>query len=180
MRARTPPRAAGLSWLYCRLPSCRHRSTPSAPGAFRGSTEDPAIKYSTAPLNNLVADVNRKLQDGALQLTFEGRSGFLRSALDALQIPVDSQLLVFSRASLQGQTDRRPESTRHLLQRSRRTRLGARRRHHRGRRARRVGWRRVLHARPARGRRRTLLSSSARSSASGVTWLAIRSACPAS
>jgi hypothetical protein len=71
-------------------------------GAFRGSTEDPAIKYSTAPLNNAVADVNRKLQDGAVQLGFEGRSGFLRSALDALQIPIDSQLLVFSRASLQG------------------------------------------------------------------------------
>ena len=71
-------------------------------GAFRGSTEDPAIKYSTAPLSNLVADVNRRLQEGALQLTFDGRSGYLRSALDALQIPVDSQLLVFSRASLQG------------------------------------------------------------------------------
>jgi hypothetical protein len=71
-------------------------------GAFRGSTEDPAIKYATAPLNNLVVDVNRRLQDGALNLTFEGRSGFLRSALEALQIPVDSQLLVFSRASLQG------------------------------------------------------------------------------
>ena len=71
-------------------------------GAFRGSTEDPAIKYATAPLNNVVADVNRKLQDGTLSLTFEGRAGYLRSALDALQIPADSQLLVFSRASLQG------------------------------------------------------------------------------
>jgi hypothetical protein len=71
-------------------------------GGFRGSTEDPAIKYSTAPVNNLVADVNKRIQDGALQLTFEGRAGYLRSALDALQIPVDSQLLVFSRASLQG------------------------------------------------------------------------------
>ena len=71
-------------------------------GAFRGSTEDPAIKYSTAPLNNAVADVNQKLEAGAIRLTFEGRGGFLRSALDALQIPVDSQLLVFSRASLQG------------------------------------------------------------------------------
>jgi hypothetical protein len=46
--------------------------------------------------------VNRKLEEGAAQLTFEGRSGFLRSALEALQIPVDSQLLVFSRLSLQG------------------------------------------------------------------------------
>jgi len=71
-------------------------------GAFKGSTDDPAIKYSTAPLNNIVEGVNKKIQAGALQLAFEGRGGFLRSALDALQIPADSQLLVFSRASLQG------------------------------------------------------------------------------
>ena len=71
-------------------------------GAFRGSTEDPAIKYSSSPLNNVVVDVNRRIQDGSIRLTSEGRSGFLRSALEALQIPVDSQLLVFSRASLQG------------------------------------------------------------------------------
>ena len=71
-------------------------------GAFMGSSDDPAIRYSTAPLNNAVVEVNKKLQDGTTQLTFEGRSGFLRSALEALQIPVDSQLLVFSRASLQG------------------------------------------------------------------------------
>ncbi len=71
-------------------------------GAFKGSPDDPAIRYSTAPLKNVVVDVNKKLQDGALQLTFEGRSGFLRSALEALQLPVDSQLLVFSRTSLQG------------------------------------------------------------------------------
>lgn len=71
-------------------------------GAFRGSLNDPAIKYSTAPLNNVVADVNKKIQDGTVRLTFEGRGGFLRSALEALQLPLDSQLLVFSRASLQG------------------------------------------------------------------------------
>lgn len=71
-------------------------------GAFRGSTEDPAIRYSSAPLNNAVVDANQKIQNGSLRLSFEGTSGFLRSALDALQIPVESQLLVFSRASLQG------------------------------------------------------------------------------
>ncbi len=71
-------------------------------GSFMGSSEDPAIKYSTAPLANPVVDANRKLQEGTIQLTFEGRGGFLRSALDALEIPVDSQLLVFSRDSLQG------------------------------------------------------------------------------
>ncbi len=78
-----------------------HPSTRSAAGAFMGSANDPAIRYSTAPLNNAVVEVNKKLQDGTTQLTFEGRSGFLRSALEALQIPVDSQLLVFSRTSLQ-------------------------------------------------------------------------------
>jgi hypothetical protein len=71
-------------------------------GAFRGTTDDPAIRYATSPLNNVVDDVNRKIQDGSVRLTSEGRSRFLRSALEALQIPVDSQLLVFSRASLQG------------------------------------------------------------------------------
>jgi hypothetical protein len=71
-------------------------------GMFMGSLDDPAIRYSTAPLRNTVDDVNRKLQDGTLRLTFDGRSGYLASALEALQIPTDSQLLVFSRASLQG------------------------------------------------------------------------------
>ena len=60
-----------------------------------------AIAYATAPLKNAVVDVNRKLQDGTIQLRFDGRSGFLQSALDALDIATDSQVLVFSRTSLQ-------------------------------------------------------------------------------
>ena len=72
-------------------------------GTFRGSSDDPAIRYSTTTtLNNAVVDVNKQLQAGGLQFTFDERSGFLRSALEALRIPVDSQLLVFSRTSLQG------------------------------------------------------------------------------
>jgi hypothetical protein len=69
---------------------------------FRGSSEDPAIAYSTTTsLNNVVVDVNRKLADGTLRLRFDGRDGLLQSALDALGLSVDSQLLVFSRFSLQ-------------------------------------------------------------------------------
>ncbi len=72
-------------------------------GTFRGSSDDPAIRYSTTTaLNNAVVDVNKQLQDGTVQLAFDQRSGFLRSVLEALRIPVDSQLLVFSRTSLQG------------------------------------------------------------------------------
>ena len=71
-------------------------------GSFMGSPDDPAIRYSTAPLNNLVEDANTKIRSGAVPFTFQGRSGFLRSALEALDIPADSQMLVFSADSLQG------------------------------------------------------------------------------
>lgn len=72
-------------------------------GMFLGSADDPAIAYSTSPLNNVFEELNRKLQDGSVRLTFEGRSGYLQSAMEALKLPVDSQLLVFSRTSLQRQ-----------------------------------------------------------------------------
>jgi hypothetical protein len=71
-------------------------------GMFLGSADDPAIQYSTAPLSNAVDDLNRRLLDGSVRLTFEGRSGYLRSAIDALQLPTDSQLLLYSKGSLQG------------------------------------------------------------------------------
>ncbi len=44
-------------------------------GVFMGSADDPAIAYSTAPVNNVVDELNRKLQDGSIALAFEGRSG---------------------------------------------------------------------------------------------------------
>src|SRR5688572_1234665 len=71
-------------------------------GIFHGSADDPGIAYSSAPLDNAIERLNRRLQDGSATLTFQGRSGYLQSAIDALQLPIDSQLLVFSRQSLQG------------------------------------------------------------------------------
>src|SRR6187401_3220380 len=71
-------------------------------GMFRGSADDPGISYSSAPVDNVVDQLNRQLQEGSASLAFEGRSGYLQSAIDALQLTIDSQLLVFSRASLQG------------------------------------------------------------------------------
>jgi hypothetical protein len=70
-------------------------------GMFLGSLDDPAIAYSTAPLSNAVSALNVRAGDGAARLTFEGRSGYLRSALAALEIPVESQVLVFSPTSFQ-------------------------------------------------------------------------------
>src|SRR5687768_1640176 len=88
-------------WLFV-VGSMWEPAAAQRAGAFRGSIDDPAIAYTTAGLNNVVIDVNRQLQEGTLRFAYDERSGFLRSALEALRIPVDSQLLVFSRASLQG------------------------------------------------------------------------------
>ena len=70
-------------------------------GMFHGSTEDTAITYGTAPLDNPIIAVNQKLKDGTIHLTLDGRGGYLQSALQALDIPVESQMLVFSATSLQ-------------------------------------------------------------------------------
>ena len=69
---------------------------------FLGSPDDPAIAYATAPLSNVVDDLNRRIESGSARLAFEGRTGYLASVLEALALPTDSQLLLFSKASLQG------------------------------------------------------------------------------
>jgi hypothetical protein len=69
--------------------------------AFVASRDEPAIRYSTTPSTDLVAALNEKLQAGSVSLTFDPASGYLRSVLDALNVPVDSQALVFSQTSFQ-------------------------------------------------------------------------------
>jgi hypothetical protein len=56
----------------------------------------PAIDYYGGPANDPVALLN-----GKMDLKFEGPSGYLRSVLEALKIPVESQIAVFSKTSLQ-------------------------------------------------------------------------------
>lgn len=63
--------------------------------------ERPPILYRDAPANNAVARLNEKLRSGELQLTTDDRGSYLRSLLDALEIPLSSQTLVFSKTSLQ-------------------------------------------------------------------------------
>ncbi len=67
--------------------------------AFRASRDHPAIAYSTGPVDNAVVDLNRRVRAGAVELTFDGESGYLRSVLAALDVPVESQVTVFSPTS---------------------------------------------------------------------------------
>jgi hypothetical protein len=60
----------------------------------------PAIGYF-GESNDRVARLNRKLQSGETTLQFEERTGYLRSLLAALGIPIESQVALFSGTSLQ-------------------------------------------------------------------------------
>ena len=69
--------------------------------AFVESRDHPAIGYSRKPARNLVADLNDRIQRGSLPLAFDAETGYLRSTLDALHVPIASQSLVFSGTSAQ-------------------------------------------------------------------------------
>jgi len=67
-----------------------------------GVVAHPAIGYSTRPTHDPVAELGRRLEQGAAPLTFDAASGYLGSVLDALHVPVESQLLVISKTGVQG------------------------------------------------------------------------------
>lgn len=63
--------------------------------------DHPAIAYRIAPRTDPVARLTERLLAGTATLAFDGPSGYLRSLLNALDIPVESQIVVFSKTSLQ-------------------------------------------------------------------------------
>lgn len=75
-------------------------------GAFDQSINHPAIKYLTADTDTVVDRLNARLRDGSAKLVFDDKAGYLKSMLDLLAIPVESQVLVYSQTSLQAQNIR--------------------------------------------------------------------------
>jgi hypothetical protein len=67
------------------------------------SLEHSAIGYRTLPLQNAVADFEESLAAGTVELAFDARPGigYLPDLLRELRVPVESQLLVYSKTSLQ-------------------------------------------------------------------------------
>jgi hypothetical protein len=70
--------------------------------AFVASRDDPAIEYSKGPTTDRVSELNRKIQDGRVRLAFDGPTGYLRATLNALNVPIESQVALFSQNSSQG------------------------------------------------------------------------------
>jgi hypothetical protein len=88
--------ALALAWTTSLLAGAGQR--PLAPSAMR---EHPAIGYSSTPPTDLVAQLGRRLESGETVLHSRPGSGYLESVLAALGVPVESQLLVFSKTSFQ-------------------------------------------------------------------------------
>ena len=70
-------------------------------GVFRESRDHPAIRYSDGPRSDAVTALDRAVQAGEVALVFEPTTGYLHSVLEALDVPVESQLTVFSETSFQ-------------------------------------------------------------------------------
>jgi len=62
---------------------------------------EPALEYFTKPTTDRVAQLNAGLRSGAVRLTFDETSGYLPSILAALHLPAESQMLIFSKTSVQ-------------------------------------------------------------------------------
>lgn len=83
--------------------------SPTASGARfqwlgRGSdAENQAIRYSTSSPSESIARLQQAMDAGGIRLQFDAKGGYLRSVLRALNIPLASQSLVFSRTSFQRQ-----------------------------------------------------------------------------
>ncbi len=70
-------------------------------GAFDQSINHPAIKYLTADTDTVVDRLNQKLRDGSAKLVFDEKTGYLKSVLDLLHVPIESQVMVYTQTSLQ-------------------------------------------------------------------------------
>jgi hypothetical protein len=69
-------------------------------GVFTGALDHPAIAYESRPVHDPVAELNQKLNAGGM-LAYEPEHGYLKAVLDALQIPVESQIATFAKSSFQ-------------------------------------------------------------------------------
>ena len=72
-------------------------------GVFDQSMNHPAIKYSTTDSTTVVDELNRKIADGSATLAWDEKTGYLKSVLELLKIPIESQVLVYTQTSQQAQ-----------------------------------------------------------------------------
>ncbi len=74
--------------------------------------ESEPINYDTAPVNDPVHQLQGRIERGEVALRYDQSHGYLESVLELLDVPVSSQMLVFSKTSFQLRkiTPRRPRA----------------------------------------------------------------------
>ena len=75
-------------------------SAASTPSLGQDIERDP-INYSTATPRNVISRLQDRVNEGSAKLDFTPEHGYLRSVLRELDVPESSQVLVFSKTSLQ-------------------------------------------------------------------------------
>ncbi len=77
-------------------------ATAQSRALFPGTIDQhPAIDYRTSALADPVTVLQRQLAAGTRSLEFDGTRGFLSSLLTTLDVPVESQILLFSKTGIQ-------------------------------------------------------------------------------
>ncbi|MCU1329967.1 MAG: hypothetical protein JWN34_5337 [Bryobacterales bacterium] len=70
-------------------------------GSYVLPVDSEAILYSKGPVADPISRLQQRLDSGALKLKYEDEFGYLRSVLKELEVPISSQVLVFSKTSFQ-------------------------------------------------------------------------------
>ena len=89
-------------WALCAIPALfAVRALADLEGSYILPLDDEAIKYGTTPLHDAVSALQKKLNEGSARLGYHSDLGYLPGLLKALNVPVSSQTLVFSKTSFQ-------------------------------------------------------------------------------
>lgn len=70
-------------------------------GSYVLPAEHEAILYSKTAANDIVIDLQKKIWSGEVKLQYDPTFGYLPSVLKTLDVPLSSQVLVFSKTSFQ-------------------------------------------------------------------------------
>jgi hypothetical protein len=70
-------------------------------GSYVVPLEHEAIQYTKIPATDPIARLEKRVAAGEVKLEYQDDNGFLTSVLKELQVPVHSQVLVFSKTSFQ-------------------------------------------------------------------------------
>lgn len=73
----------------------------AAAPALASDYDRPPINYAKAPADNPVSRLQQRIASGQAKLTFDDDFGYIKSLLKELNVPESSQVLVFTKTSLQ-------------------------------------------------------------------------------